>query len=183
VSFSSLNIFVSFGFWAFVSKDERSFWRVRLQEMIEENEPRHDVSVAVGEVPGVPNRKRIRWVGARRALAVGASNNRLANGDASWNVGADWAYPSGPSPKSWLAVLSKLVLKTLKQLPPLERIVALREVAEAVLEPALFDLGREERIQLMNMLLPLIVRVFPLADLDLQAAFPVPTSSEHTRCV
>lgn len=38
----------------------------------------------------------------------------------------------------------------------------------------------EKRAQLMNALLPLVACEFPLADLDLLATLPAPTSPERT---
>jgi hypothetical protein len=143
-----------------------------------------ELNGAAGRKPATPEQKRIRWVGARRSAVV-ASNNSSVIGCPLWNPGADWkcplAYlPMGDlSPKGWATLLGKLLLKVLSQLPHIERVIVLREMAEVVLEPAFSDLEREERIQLMNALLPLVVRVVPQADLDLLAVFPVRTPSEH----
>ena len=143
-----------------------------------------ELNVTADRKPATPEQKRIRWVGARRSAVV-APNNSSVMGCPLWNPSADWRcslahLPMGDlSPKGWATLLGKRLLKVLSQLPHIERAIVLREMAEVVLEPALSDLEREERIQLMNALLPLVVRVFPLADLDLLAMFPVRTSPEQ----
>ena len=68
--------------------------------------------------------------------------------------------------------------EALNRLPRGDRISFLREMPEASVGPALNDLAREERARLMNALLPLAAREFPLADLDLLTAFSSPPSSE-----
>lgn len=54
-----------------------------------------------------------------------------------------------------------------------QKIKLFRNLAENHLHAILDDMSREERIALMNSLLPLIVREFPLAELDFASAFPV----------
>lgn len=75
-------------------------------------------------------------------------------------------------------VAGEILPEILNRLPRAERTAFLCEMAEVVVGPALRDLGREERAQLLNALLPLVAREFPLSDLDLLAAFPA--SPEHT---
>jgi len=50
------------------------------------------------------------------------------------------------------------------------RIDFLRHLAETALPPTMAALDRESRATLMNTLLPLLVREFPLSDLDLLTA-------------
>lgn len=83
------------------------------------------------------------------------------------------------SPEELVIIASEIAPEILSRLPRGERVAFGREMAEVIAEAALRDLGREERAQLMNALLPLLVREFPLADLDLLAAFPAPASPEH----
>ncbi len=84
------------------------------------------------------------------------------------------------SPGEMVTIASELAPEMLSRLPRAERAAFGREMAEVIAMAALRDLGREERAQLMNSLLPLLAREFPLADLDLLAAFPAPASPEHT---
>jgi len=81
-------------------------------------------------------------------------------------------------PRDLVALAAEMVPGMLRPLPRPKRVALLCEITEDIVMPALRDLGPEERAQLMNALLPLIVREFPLADLDLLAAFPAPISSE-----
>ena len=61
-----------------------------------------------------------------------------------------------------------------KQIPREERVGFLKSMAEDHLSEFLADMSREERASLMNGLLPLIAREFPLADLDVLTAFSSP---------
>ncbi len=61
-----------------------------------------------------------------------------------------------------------------KQVPPDQRVNFLTKVVVENLGTLLGDLDRQERVALMNALLPLAVREFPLADLDLLATFSTP---------
>ena len=83
------------------------------------------------------------------------------------------------SPGELVVMASEIAPEMLSRLPRAERVAFGREMAEVIAKAALRDLGREERAQLMNALLPLLVREFPLADLDLLATFPAPASAEH----
>jgi len=84
------------------------------------------------------------------------------------------------APHDLVAVAGEVLLEALERLPRAERMTFLRDMVTASIGPLLRNLGREERAELMNSLLPLVVREFPLADLDLLAAFPAPASPEHT---
>ena len=61
-----------------------------------------------------------------------------------------------------------------KRIPPEQRVEFLRNIAEKNLKTFLADMSREERASLMNALLPLVAREFPLSDLDFLTAFPSP---------
>jgi len=62
-----------------------------------------------------------------------------------------------------------------KRIPPDQRVDFLKSVAEKHLGALLGDLSREERTALMNALLPLAAREFPLTDLDFLTAFSSPS--------
>ena len=61
-----------------------------------------------------------------------------------------------------------------ERIPREQRVDLLKSVAEKHLGAILEDLSREERAALMNALLPLAAREFPLADLDFLTAFSSP---------
>ncbi|PKO24021.1 MAG: hypothetical protein CVU38_00995 [Chloroflexi bacterium HGW-Chloroflexi-1] len=82
------------------------------------------------------------------------------------------------APHDLVAAAGEVLLEALERLPRAERMTFLHEMITASIGPLLRNLGREERAQLMNSLLPLVAREFPLADLDLLTAFSAPISSE-----
>lgn len=61
-----------------------------------------------------------------------------------------------------------------EQIPKDQRVDFLKSVAEKRLGTFLGDLNREERASLMNALLPLAAREFPLTELDFLTAFSSP---------
>ena len=63
-------------------------------------------------------------------------------------------------------------LQMQKSAPHEKKVRLLTQAAEKNLGLFLADLSRAERAALMNGLLPLVIHEFPLADLDLLAAFP-----------
>ena len=65
--------------------------------------------------------------------------------------------------------------RTWKRIPHEQRVGFLKNAAEAHLGAFLGDLTREERTALMNGLLPLAAREFPLTDLDFLTAFSSPS--------
>jgi len=67
-----------------------------------------------------------------------------------------------------------------KRIPREQRVDFLINVAEKHHGTFLEDLSREERTSLMNSLLPLIVREFPLANLDFLTAYPSPGEGYQT---
>jgi len=81
-------------------------------------------------------------------------------------------------PHDLVTVTGEVLPEILERLPRAKRVTFLCEMVTACVGPLLRNLGREERAQLMNALLPLAAREFPLADLDLLTAFPAPISSE-----
>ncbi len=78
-------------------------------------------------------------------------------------------------------VLANLVNRTWlvawKKVPQEDRGGFIRTLVEDHLGDFLRGMSRKERASLMNDLLPLIAREFPLADLDLLSAFPMPQKS------
>lgn len=62
-----------------------------------------------------------------------------------------------------------------KRIPQDQRVDFLKSAAQEHLGAFLGDLNREERVALMNALLPLVAREFPLTDLDFLTAFSSPS--------
>ncbi|HEV57590.1 MAG TPA: hypothetical protein ENN87_08845 [Phycisphaerales bacterium] len=75
------------------------------------------------------------------------------------------------SPQEVLALAGEAVREWVACLPVEERATFLGRLVEENLSAALQGLGREERAALMNSLLPLIARHFPLDDVDILGAF------------
>lgn len=61
-----------------------------------------------------------------------------------------------------------------KRIPPDQRVGFLKSAAEKYLGTFLGDLNREERVALMNALLPIAAREFPLSEIDFLSAFTAP---------
>ncbi len=70
-----------------------------------------------------------------------------------------------------LQTAGEMLDERLSQMPVEERVVFLGRLVEENLEWTLADLDRSQRAQLMNNLLPLIARHFPLQDVDILGAF------------
>jgi hypothetical protein len=68
--------------------------------------------------------------------------------------------------------------KIRERIPHEQQVLFIKDMAEKHLGTSLVGMTREERAALMNALLPLVAREFPLADLDLLAAFPSSTREE-----
>ena len=77
-------------------------------------------------------------------------------------------------PQKLVDLAVKIWPQILDHIPREQRVDFLKNVAEKHLGAFLEDLSREERAALMNSLLPLAAREFPLADLDLLTAFTSP---------
>jgi len=75
------------------------------------------------------------------------------------------------TPQDVLDLAGEVVREWMGRLPVEERVAFLGRLVEENLSPALQGLGREERTALMNSLLPLIARHFPLDDVDILGAF------------
>lgn len=75
------------------------------------------------------------------------------------------------SPQEVLDLAGEGVQEWMGRLPVEERAAFLGRLVEENLSAALQGLGREERAALMNSLLPLIARHFPLDDVDILGAF------------
>ncbi len=75
------------------------------------------------------------------------------------------------SPQEVLDLAGDAAQEWMARLSVEERAVFLGRLVEENLNAALQGLGREERTALMNSLLPLVARHFPLDDLDILGAF------------
>ena len=62
---------------------------------------------------------------------------------------------------------------------PSERVILVRRFLEENLPKWLEGMSREEKVSLMNSLLPLMVREFPLGELDILGVFAAPPDVEH----
>jgi len=75
------------------------------------------------------------------------------------------------SPQDVLDLAGEAAQEWMAHLSVEERATFLGRLVEENLSAALQGLGREERAALMNSLLPLVARHFPLADVDILGAF------------
>ena len=75
------------------------------------------------------------------------------------------------SPQDVLDLAGGAAQEWMARLPVEERAVFLSRLVEENLNAALQGLGREERAALMNSLLPLVARHFPLDEVDILGAF------------
>jgi len=75
------------------------------------------------------------------------------------------------SPQAMLDLTGKAGREWIRRLPVEERTAFLSRLIEENLSAALVGLGREERAALMNGLVPVIARHFPLEDVDIVGAF------------
>jgi hypothetical protein len=78
------------------------------------------------------------------------------------------------SPQEALRLAGEILPEMMDRFPQGDRVTLLKDMAEGITRIALRDLGRKERSQLMNALLPLLVQEFPVAELDFMTAFPDP---------
>ena len=82
-----------------------------------------------------------------------------------------WMFVGSLSQDDLLQMAGEVLGKRLSQMPVEERAAFLQRLVDENLEWALVGLGRSQRAQLMNNLLPLIARHFPLQDVDILGAF------------
>ena len=75
------------------------------------------------------------------------------------------------SPQDVLNLTGEAAQEWMDHLPMEERAAFLGRLVEENLSAVLQGLGREERAALMNNLLPLVARHFPLDDVDILGAF------------
>ena len=75
------------------------------------------------------------------------------------------------SPQAVLDLTGAVGREWIRHLPVEERAVFLGRLIEENLSAALEGLGRKERAALMNGILPVIARHFPLEDVDILGAF------------
>lgn len=69
-----------------------------------------------------------------------------------------------------------------KQIPQEERVSVIMSIAKDHLGDFLVEMSREDRVSLMNGLLPIIAREFPLADIDVLSIFSPPDDLFGKRC-
>lgn len=91
-----------------------------------------------------------------------------------WTLWLSRALARRLSPQELIALAMSVWPQAWKQIPRDRRVDFLTKVVSEHLGTLLGDLDRQERAALMNALLPLAVREFPLADLDLLATFSTP---------
>lgn len=84
-------------------------------------------------------------------------------------------------PEDSIEILSKLYPVILAQIPRGQREVFLKTFLKNNISCSVEGMTREERASLMNELLPMIAKEFPLTDLDLLAAFSNPSTSDQDR--
>jgi transcriptional regulator of acetoin/glycerol metabolism len=77
------------------------------------------------------------------------------------------------------AVAVEAAQRWAETIPPEERAAFAQRLIESQLPVLLKGMDRELRAGLMNALLPALAREFPLADLDILAAFPKPEDSHR----
>jgi len=77
-------------------------------------------------------------------------------------------------------IVGDILPDTLERLPRADRVPFLRDLAQKHLGETLQGLERSERAELMNALLPLVVREFPLTELNLLDAFATVSSDAYT---
>ena len=82
------------------------------------------------------------------------------------------------APNDLVAVASEALPSVMERVPSKERVAFLLDMIAASVDPLLRNPGRAERAELMNALLPLVAREFPLTDLDLLTAFSAPFSAK-----
>jgi len=75
------------------------------------------------------------------------------------------------SPQDILDLTREAVREWAARMPAEERAAFLSRLVEENLGAALQGLGREERVALMNGMLPVVARYFPLEDVDILGAF------------
>ena len=80
-------------------------------------------------------------------------------------------FVRGLSQDDLLRIASEMLDERLSRMSGEEQLAFLRWLVEDNLEWALADLDRPQRAQLMNRLLPLVARHFPLDDVDVLGAF------------
>lgn len=80
-------------------------------------------------------------------------------------------FVGGLSQDDMLRIASDLLDERLSRMSGEEQVAFLQRLVEENLEWALADLGRSQRSQLMNHLLPVVARHFPLDEVDILGAF------------
>ncbi len=76
-------------------------------------------------------------------------------------------------------LLMETLIQIGQQIPNEKKIGLFKNLAEKHLGAILDGMSQEERVKLMNSLLPVIVREFPLAKLDFASAFPSQTETTN----
>ena len=76
-------------------------------------------------------------------------------------------------------IVGDILPDTLERLPRADRVPFLRDLAQKHLGETLQGLERSERAELMNALLPLVAREFPLSELNLLEAFAAAAGNDE----
>ena len=76
------------------------------------------------------------------------------------------------TPEELLELSKSTAIRLMARMDKEEKLAFVQTFIEDNIGQALAGLGREERAKLMNSLLPMVAREFPLADLDFLGAFP-----------
>lgn len=92
----------------------------------------------------------------------------------NWKLWLGRIFAHNLSPQELVEVAMNIWSHVWKQIPSDQRVGFLKSVAQKHLGTFLDDLSREERAALLNDLLPLAAREFPLTDPDFLTAFSAP---------
>lgn len=91
-----------------------------------------------------------------------------------WTLWLGRAIAHRLSPQELIGVAMSVWPHAWKRIPQEQRVNFLVKIVSENLGTLLGDLDRQERAALMNALLPMAVREFPLTDLDLLGTFSTP---------
>lgn len=89
----------------------------------------------------------------------------------SWKSRLAQPFVGFLSPQDLQEIAGQAVVQITERMTPEERSAFFQRFVEEHMSSLLAGLGREERVSLMNGLLPRLAQEFPLADLDILGAF------------
>jgi hypothetical protein len=78
------------------------------------------------------------------------------------------------SPQEWVGLAANVWPQVWQKVPPNERANFLTNVAARHLGTLVAGLSRQERVALMNTILPIVAREFPLSEIDFLSVFAAP---------